>query len=110
DRIDLHGLPADDVADLLARHGSTADAETITIDAGGTPVFVVEVARSREGTTASLHAMLAQRCALLTDADLAVVDVAAVVGTEFEAEIVARSAGRELDATLASLEHAAAAG
>jgi hypothetical protein len=110
DRIDLHGLPATDVADLLARQGSTADAATVTIDTGGNPLFVVEVARSREGTTASLHAMLARRCAPLTDADLTVVDVASVVGTEFDADIVARSLGRALDTTLASLERVAAAG
>ena len=33
-----------------------------------------------------------------------------MIGTEFDADIVARSVGRELDATLANLEHAAAAG
>jgi hypothetical protein len=110
DRINLKGLPAADVADLLARQGSTVDATTVTIDTGGNPLFVVEVAQSRGGTTASLHAMLARRYALLTDADLTVVDVASVVGTEFDAEIVARSVGGELEATLASLERAAAAG
>ena len=110
DSINLGGLPAADVADLLARLGSTADATTVTNDTGGNPLLVVEVAHSRGGTTASLHAMLARRYALLTDADLTVVDVASVVGTEFDADVVARSVGCELEAALASLERIAAAG
>ena len=110
DNINLGGLPAVDVADLLARLGSTADAKTVTNETGGNPLLVVEVARSRGGTTASLHAMLAQRYALLTDADLAVVDVASVVGTEFDADVVARSVGRDLEDALASFERIEAAG
>jgi tetratricopeptide (TPR) repeat protein len=110
DGIDLGGLPAADVADLLTRLGSTADATTVTNETGGNPLLVVEVARSRGGTTASLHAMLARRYALLTDADLTVVDVASVVGTEFDADVVARSVGCDLEAALDSLERIAAAG
>ena len=110
DSIDLGGLPATDVADLLARLGSTADATTVTNETGGNPLLVVEVARSRGGTTASLHALLTRRYALLTDADLTVVDVASVVGTEFDADVVARSVDSDLEAALASLERIAAAG
>ena len=106
----LGGLPPADVADLLARLGSTVDATTVTTDTGGNPLLVVEVARSHGATTASLHAILARRYALLTDADLTVVDVASVIGTEFNADVVARSAGCELEAALASLERIAAAG
>jgi hypothetical protein len=110
DSINLGGLPAADVADLLARLGSTADATTVTNETSGNPLLVVEVARSRGGTPASLHALLAQRYALLTEADLTVVDVASVVGTEFDADVVARSVGCDLEAVLASLERMAAAG
>ena len=110
DSINLDGLPVADVADLLARHGSTADATTVTNETGGNPLLVVEVAHSRGGTPASLHAMLARRYALLTDADLTVVDVASVVGTEFDADVVARSVGCDLEDALASLERIAAAG
>ena len=110
DSIPLGGLPTADVADLLARLGSTANATSVTTDTGGNPLLVVEVAHSPDATTASLHAMLARRYALLTDADLTVVDVAAVVGTEFDADVVARSLGCELEVALASLERIAAAG
>ncbi len=110
DFIDVGGLPSADVADLLARLGSTVDATTVTTDTGGNPLLVVEVARSGGATTASLHAMLARRYALLTDADLTVLDVAAVAGTEFDADVVARSAGCELETALAGLERIAAAG
>jgi predicted ATPase/DNA-binding CsgD family transcriptional regulator len=110
DSIDLGGLAAADVADLLARQGSTADATTVTVDTGGNPLLVVEVARSRGGSTTSLHAILARRYALLADADLTVLDVAAVVGSEFDADVVARSVGCELDAALGSLARIAAAG
>jgi hypothetical protein len=110
DSINLGGLPAADVADLLARLGSVADATTVTDETGGNPLLVVEVARSRGGTTASLHAMLARRYELVTEADLDVVDVASVVGSKFDADVVARSVGCDLEAVLASLERIAAAG
>jgi len=110
DSINLGGLAAADVADLLARLGSTADTTTVTNETGGNPLLVVEVGRSRADTSASLHAILARRYALLTDADLSVVDVASVVGTEFEADVVARSVGCDLEVALASLERVRAAG
>jgi DNA-binding CsgD family transcriptional regulator len=110
DSISLGGLPAADVADLLARLGSSADTTTVTNETGGNPLLVVEVARSRGDTSVSLHALLARRYALLTDADLTVVDVASVVGTEFEADVVARSVGCDLEVALASLERVGAAG
>ena len=110
DNIDLGGLPAAEVADLLARLGSTADSTTVTNETGGNPLLVVEVARSRRDNPASLHAMLARRYALLTEADLPVVDVASVVGTEFDLDVVARTVGCDVEAALASLERISAAG
>jgi tetratricopeptide (TPR) repeat protein len=110
DHIQLGGLPAAEVADLLARLGSTADTTTVVNETGGNPLLVVEVARSRCDTPASLQAMLARRYALLTNADLDVVDVASVVGTEFDVDIVARTVGCDLETALASLERIAAAG
>lgn len=110
ERIDLGGMPAADVADLLARLGSAADATTVTNETGGNPLLVVEVAGSHRGTTASLHAMLARRYELVTEADLGVVDVASVVGTEFDADVVARSVGCDLEVALASLERVTGAG
>jgi hypothetical protein len=110
DSINLGGLPAADVADLLARLGSRADAASVTTDTGGNPLLVGEVARSDGGTTASLHALLARRFELLSDADLTVVDVASVVGTDFDAAVVARSMGGELETVLASVERIVAAG
>ena len=90
DYIDLGGSPAAEVADLLARFGSTADSTAVTNETGGNPLLVVEVARSRRDNAAPLHAMLARRYALPTEADLAV-DVASVVGTEFDLDVVART-------------------
>jgi DNA-binding CsgD family transcriptional regulator len=110
DSINLGGLAPADVADLLARLGSTADTTTVTNETGGNPLLVVEVGRSRGDTSASLNAILARRYALLTDADLSVVDVACVLGTEFEADVVARSVGCDLEVALASLERVGAAG
>jgi hypothetical protein len=110
DTIDLVGMPAADVADLLARLGSDADATTVTDETGGNPLLVVEVARSRDGPTASLHAMLTRRYELVTEADLDVLDGASVVGNEFDADVVARSMGCDLEVALASLERIVAAG
>jgi tetratricopeptide (TPR) repeat protein len=110
DNIDLGGLPAAEVADLLVRLGSTAETATVTNETGGNPLLVVEVARSRCDTPASLQAMLARRYALLSEGDLTVVDVASVVGTEFDVAVVARTVGCDLEAALASLERISAAG
>ena len=55
---------------------------------------------------APLHAMLARRYALPTEADLPVVDVASVVGTEFDLDVVARTVGCDVEAALASLASA----
>jgi tetratricopeptide (TPR) repeat protein len=110
DNIDLGGLPASEVADLLARLGSTAVISTVTDETGGNPLLIVETARSGRDTPASLHAMLARRYALLSEADLAVVDVASVVGTEFDLDVIARTVGCDADAALASLERISAAG
>ena len=45
DRIDLTGLPTDDVAELLRRHGAPTDTalvRLVTTRTGGNPLFVAE--------------------------------------------------------------------
>ena len=90
--------------------GSTADSTAVTNETGGNPLLVVEVARSRRDNAKPLHAMLARRYALPTEADLRAVDVASVVGTEFDLDVVARTVGCDVEAALASLERISAAG
>jgi tetratricopeptide (TPR) repeat protein len=110
DHIELGGLPAPEVAELLTRLGSTADTTMLTKETGGNPLLVVEAARSGRDTPASLHAMLARRYALLAEADLTVVDVASVVGTEFDLDMVARIVGCDTEVALESLDRISAAG
>ncbi len=110
DNLEIGGLPSAEVAELLARLGSTADTTTVTTETGGNPLLVVELARSPRDTPASLHAMLARRFALLSEPDLDVVDVASVVGTEFDLDVVARTVGCDVETALESLERISATG
>lgn len=110
ERLDLVGLAEDDVAALLQHLGGDADARAVLAETGGNPLFVREVAGGLGRAGGSLRALLAQRYALLSDADSAVVDVAAVLGAQFDADLVAAAAGQPLGEVLESLERAEAAG
>jgi len=108
--IPLAGLPEADVATLLDRLGATVDAAAVAADTKGNPLLVREVANSSPGTATSLYALLARRYSLLGDGDLAVVDVAAVIGTEFDADLVARALDLGYADAVVALERVAAAG
>jgi hypothetical protein len=72
---------------------------------------VQEVARlSRGGDVRSLSGLLARRYALLNEVDLDVVDMATVIGSEVDADLLTASLGRPLTETLEALERAEAAG
>ena len=111
DRIDLAGLREAEVETLLRGLGGGADAAAVASETGGNPLFVREVAGRAAGNHASsLPALLARRYALLTDADTDVVDIAAVLGSEFDADVLAAATGRPLPDVLDSLERGEAAG
>ena len=81
-RIRLPGLDRDEVADLAAV--SQADAEAIVADTGGNPLFVTHMLA--DGRRGSLDALLSRRDQLLDAETRDVLDLAATLGTEFDAD------------------------
>jgi hypothetical protein len=107
--IGLSGLSRPDVALLVAGLDSTRDPELIHTETNGNPLFVRELARS-DGTARSARAILVRRYAHLDAEDLALLDVASVIGTEFGADRLATSASRSLAECLESLDRIESAG
>ena len=68
------------------------------------------MANSSPGTATSLYALLARRYSLLGDEDVDVLDVAAVIGAEFDADLVARALDLGYADAVVALERVAAAG
>ena len=109
--VPLHGLTRVEVAQLLDELGHRTDPDRVLAETGGNPLFVTELARDR--TTAfggSLTALLARRYGRLDSDDLSLLDIAAVLGSEFDADLLAAAARRPIDAVVESLERAEAAG
>ncbi len=92
ERVTLRGLDSGSVAQLIESLGSDADPVTLTVESGGNPLFVRERAQGDE-TGSSLVALLARRDARLDRATSGVLDVAAVIGANFDASAVAQAIG-----------------
>lgn len=120
ERLSLSGLTAEDVAVLLRdRTGSTRpDEARIAADlhqaTDGSPLFLRELLRDLppDGTfpsaaaTPTIRDHVAARFAGLPVGDGDVLDMAAVLGVEFEARLVAQALGREVADVLEVLERA----
>lgn len=107
-RVSLRGLGSDEVAALISALGSDVDPTAAVAETGGNPLLVREVARG--GEAASLPSLLARRNALLDDAAGALLDAAAVIGAEFDADLVAATVDQPLTLALDALEQGEAAG
>ncbi len=107
--IGLSGLSRPDVALLVAGLDSTRDPDLIHAETNGNPLFARELARS-DGTATSARAILVRRYAHLDAEDLALLDLASVIGTEFGADVLATSASRSLAESLESLDRIESAG
>lgn len=109
--VPLAGLTPSEVDEMLVQLGSTADAASVVAESGGNPLFIHELAmggpRPGVSPTASL---VSTRESLLSDSDRELLDLAAVVGARFGADVLAQASGRDLVAVLESLERAEAAG
>ena len=111
EQIAVRGLSFAEVAELVTGLGSDEDPAQIVAQAAGNPLLVNEVVnRFDRSLAASLPGLLLRRYALLDEADLAVLDVAAVLGAVFDAEMVATAMHRPVEVVLASLDQAARAG
>ena len=107
--VHLAGLDTSDVAELLIGLGSERDPGQATIDAGGNPLFIRELAEgSRPG--GSVRALLSHRGSRLSIEEAEVVDVATVIGASFGADLVAAAMGQDLASVLDGLEAAEDAG
>ncbi len=106
--VELEGLSLGETEALLA---GRADAELLRTRTGGNPFFLEALLDT--GTTDVLPAgvaeLVAARVATLGEEVRTVLQAAAVLGREFEIELAATVAGRDLDETLAALDAAAGA-
>jgi hypothetical protein len=104
--LNLGGLGRDEVAQLAGP--DAGDADVIVAETGGNPLLVTHM--STAANPGSLRELLARRDALL-DADTRdLLDLAAVFGAEFDAELLAAGSGTPLLVVLEALEAAEAAG
>ena len=108
--IDLHGLSEPEVAMLIGDAAGRRVAARVRAETGGNPLLVREAVGRPGGRIGSLRALLARRYALLDGPDLAVLDLAAVVGPEFEADVLAAAGELPVSAVVDSLDRAETAG
>ncbi len=118
ERVDLHGLPAEAVGDLLLAAGLEASAEQarrVHDETGGNPFLVRELAQSLirpDGSSVPGRVVeaTAYRLAQLSDDARAVLQAAAVAGNSFSAGVVAKMLDRPVLSLLGPLEECAGAG
>ncbi|MGH9136914.1 MAG: ATP-binding protein [Acidimicrobiales bacterium] len=111
EHLELAGLDEPDVVALLECLGGRADAAAVIAETGGNPLFIREIASGQVGALGrSLPSLLARRYALLDRDDLPVIDLAAVLGSEFDANDLAAACDSGVTEVLESLERAIAAG
>ena len=109
--ISLRGLSRPEVAVLVGGLDGTGDPDLIHAETNGNPLFIRELATSdSQAIGTSVSAILIRRYAHLDAEDLALLDIASVIGTEFGADLLAASATRSLADCLESLERIEAVG
>ncbi|MFI5958580.1 BTAD domain-containing putative transcriptional regulator [Cryptosporangium sp. NPDC051539] len=116
DRLELSGLTAADVAELLRRHGAPTDTGLVRLVArrtGGNPLFVSETARliAAEGSDAAAHAVpagvrdvLRRRLARLPGPARAVLRTASVLGVDVDVDVLLALETEDEDTVLDALE------
>ncbi|EXG79628.1 BTAD domain-containing putative transcriptional regulator [Cryptosporangium arvum] len=116
DRVDLAGLSADDVAELLRRQGAPTDTalvQLVTARTGGNPLFVCETARliAAEGPDAAatsvptgVRDVLRRRLARLPGPARAVLRTASVLGVEVDVDVLLALENTDEDTVLDALE------
>ena len=120
ERVDLHGLPAEAVGDLLLAAGLDASPERarrVHDETGGNPFLVRELARTLtlngpDGPSVPGRVVeaTAYRLTQLSDAARALLQAAAVAGNRFSVGVVAKMLGVPVLSLLGPLEECAVAG
>jgi hypothetical protein len=107
----LGGLSSTEVATLLTQLNPACDSDTVHAETGGNPLFVRALATTGPETLAgSVTGILARGYAHLDATDLALLDLAAVIGSEFGADLLASAADAPLMECLEALERAESSG
>jgi DNA-binding CsgD family transcriptional regulator/tetratricopeptide (TPR) repeat protein len=106
----LSGLDETEVEDLIDVLDATADPKDIRAETGGNPLFVRELLSADHRQGATLMSLLATRYEHLDQEQLEVLDLASVIGAEFEATLLTSALGHNLSDVLEALERAEAAG
>ena len=115
-RLPLHGLDEREVLELIEAAGTALNAtesSTIVAQSGGNPLLVWEILATGSGSLTvgtSVQGLLSARSQRLTQYDNQILDLAAVVGAEFDADLLASAADEPLTDVLDSLERAEIAG
>ena len=118
ERVDLHGLPAEAVGDLLLAAGLDASpdqARRVHAETGGNPFLVRELAQTLTGAPGPavpgrVLEATAYRLTQLSAAAREVLQAAAVAGNSFSAGVVAKMLDRSVLGLLGPLSECAAAG
>jgi DNA-binding CsgD family transcriptional regulator len=117
ERVDLHGLPAEAVGDLLLAAGleaSPEQARRVHAETGGNPFLVRELAQTLTEPVPSVPGRVleatAYRLTQLPDEARAVLQAAAVAGNSFSVGVVAKMLGVPVLSLLGPLEECAGAG
>ena len=111
ERVALSGLDPEAVATLLAFLGARMDPALTAAETGGNPLFVQEVASSGDGAAGgSLASLLTRRNALVDQPTSEVLDAGAVIGAEFDAQVIAAALGRDVVEVIEALDRGEAAG
>ncbi|MER6511593.1 BTAD domain-containing putative transcriptional regulator, partial [Nonomuraea sp. NPDC001636] len=113
-RLGLDGLAAEEVRalvkELSGRDPGGHGAEELRRRTAGNPFFLAELARAGDGLPQSVLDVVLHRVAGLGEETSRVLELAAVMGDEFEAVVLARVAGGTVGDLLPSLDAALGAG
>ena len=116
-RIVLIGLDEASIVELAASAEPDLDVDVdidvrLIEESGGNPLFALAMLRSsgRHHAATSLDALLAERARRLSEEDNELLDLAAVLGAEFDAALVGAVSRTSLDSLLGMLERAEGAG
>ena len=107
--VPLTGLDVEAATELLADLGTDFDTERAVHETGGNPLFLRELAAS-DGISRTLQGFVATRYDAVAHEDLDVVDTATVVGTDFDADVIAAATNRDVGDILDTLERVESAG
>jgi class 3 adenylate cyclase len=96
-RVNLGGLTAEDIVVIALRRDHDIDAEQLRAATGGNPLLVREVLDDPDRHSgSSVQGLLLSRTRRLSSADNDLLDTAAIIGDEFDVDVLADSVGLDV--------------